>query len=491
MEGIEIIRLKLGSLIGLILIVVLVFFMNSGFVWADSPGDSAKESVVPPNDDTAKTSTVKIENGEMTLEAVEINLANGTGQFEATGNVILTLKNNGLRMETGRLTYDSVTGIVQAPGLVKVIHGQAVLTINSLEYNLKNNAGSGGELQGIITGTEDGRDLNLTGKSIAIKNGVEVIEDTLVTRCPRPNPDYVFKARRVTVDDQRIRLANVVLYIKGIPVFYLPHLTLHTDRKEGDFPEIQLNYDNVKGAVFKEQSASVINKKLDFYTDIFIETQGKSNVGLGLGYQFTDSVSNRVFINNDLKGSWNIKDMVTFNTPGFLIVADGLIPLSPDNERQYGVSVTRKYWQGWGGSWQLGVLARSVAKLADPSDSGSEYGGTYAGYRLDYKPAANVTLSLLRLDNYAGTGDYRDYEVYTGFNLLYQWNVPLSTSFDLNLSGRYNFSGTDYLSNTLYAVPQYWIRQNYELVYNSCCWSINLGWDQVFKSWSLGATFKL
>lgn len=489
MEVIEIIRTKLNPLIGLMLAVLFIFFFNSGSVLADLPGKSGTEPAFTTSDNAAGKNTVKFESDEMTLEAAEINLV-GEGLIEANGNAVLTMKNNGLRIETGQLTYNSATGIVKAPGQVKIINSQAVLVINSLTYDLKNNTGSGGALEGTITKTDDGRDSSVTGKRLEIKKGTEVIEDTTVTRCPRPKPDYVFKAKRVTMEGKLIRLASVVLYIKGIPVLYLPHFTLHTDRKR-DFPEIQLNYDNVKGSIFKEKSASAINDKFDFHTDLSIETQGKSNVSVGLGYQITKPLANHVFVNNDLKGSWTIRDMVTFNTASFLVVADALTPLLSGNEYQSGISITRKYWQGWGGSWQMEVLARSVSKRSDPSLASSEYGGTYAGYQLDYKPADNLTLSVLRLDNYGGSGIYKDFEVYTGYNLLYNWTVPLSTSFDLNLSGRYNFSGTNYLSSTFYPEPQYWINQKYDLIYNSCCWSINLGWDQVYKSWNFGAIFKL
>lgn len=482
MEVIEIIRPQWGSLIGLILAVMLAVFINTGSVLADSTA----ESVATANNDAVRKAAVNFKNDEMTLEAAEIDLVD-EGLIEARGNVVLTLIKSGLRIETGQLTYNSATGIVKAPGRVKVINSQAVLIIDFLTYDLKNYTGSGGALEGTITGTGDGRDSNVTGKNIEIKNGAQVVEDTTVTRCPRPDPDYVFKAGQVMMEGKLIRLTNVVLYVKGIPLFYLPHLTLHSDRKR-DFPEILLNYDNAKGIIIKHQSVSPINEKFDFHTDVSIETRGDSNVSLGLGYQFTKPLANHIFINNDLKGSWTIKDMVTFDTPSLFVVADGLASLS-GNEYQSGISVTRKYWQGWGGSWQLGVLARSVSKR-DPSDPSSEYGGTYAGYQLDYKPAGNLTLSVLRLDSYGGSGIYKDFEVYTGYNLLYNWMIPIGTSFDLNLSGRYNFSGTDYISDTFYSQPQYWVRQKYELVYNSCCWSVNLGWDQVAKSWSFGAIFK-
>jgi hypothetical protein len=486
MEVIEIIRTKLNPWIGLIFAVGLILVIHNGSVLADSTEKPDTEPAVTASDDAVQKNTVKFESDEMMLEAVEINLV-GEGLIEANGNAVLTMKNNGLRIETGQLTYDTGAGIVKAPGLVKVTNSQTVLMINSLTYNLKNNTGSGGALEGTITKTDDGRDSSVTGKKLEIKNETEVIEDATVTRCPRPDPDYIFKAKRVTMEGKRVHLASVVLYIKGIPVFYLPHLTLHPDQKR-DFPEIQLNYDNTKGVIIKEQSVSAINDKLDFHTDVSIETLGKSNVGVGLGYQFTKPLANHVFVNNDLKGFWNIRDMVTYNTQSFLVVADALAPLSSGNEYQSGISITRKYWQGWGGNWQVGILARSVSKL---DETATKYGGTYAGYQLDYKPVDNLTLSVLRLDNYEGSGIYKDFEVYTGYNLLYNWTVPLSTSFDLNLSGRYNFSGTDYLSNVHYNDPQYWISQKYDLIYNSCCWAINLGWDQVYKSWNFGAIFKL
>jgi hypothetical protein len=485
MEGTDIIRSKFGLWIGLVIILVLGIHCS---VLADSAGKPEPDPGITTSDNGAKQNTVKLENEEMVLEAAELNLV-GDGLIEASGNVELTMKKNELRFETSQLSYDSVSGVITAPKTIKVINSQAVLEIDSLTYNLKNNTGSGGALEGTITKTGDGRDTHVSGKTIEISQKGEVMTNTTVTRCPQLNPHYVLKAKRITLEGKSIRLSSVVLYIKGIPVFYLSQYTLHTDHKR-DFPEVQLSYDNTKGIILKEQSTSAINDRLDFRTDISVETLGKSNVSVGLGYQFNKSLADHLFINTDLKGSWTVGDMVTYNTPGYLVVADGLVPLSVDNERQYGISVTRKYWQGFGGRWQVGVLARSVSKLdsttVDPND---EYGGTYAGYQIDYKPADNLTLSLLRLDSYGGSGLYKDFEVYTGTNLMYNWTIPLNPSFDLNLSGRYNFSGTNYLSSVYYDNPQYWIRQKYDLVYNTCCWSVNLGWDQVYQSWNFGVVF--
>lgn len=470
----------------MIIVALLILIINNGMVLADPVNQAGQEPMVNAGDGGTENQMVKLENDEIILNSAEINLE-GEGLIEANGNVVLTIKNSGIRIETGQLIYNSESGFVKAPGKVKVTDSQAILFIDSLTYDLKNDTGSGGALEGTITKSDDGRDSSVTGKRIEIKNGKEIIKDTTVTRCPRPDSHYIFKARQVAMEGKKIRLSNVVLYIKGIPVFYLPQLMLHTDRKR-DFPDIQVSYDNAKGIIIKEQSATAINDRLYFHTDLSIETLGDSRVSLGLGYQFTEPLVNHVFINTNLKGSWTISDKVTYNTKNFLVVADGAFPLSADNERQYGISVTRKYWRGWGGKWQLGVMARLVSKL-DPT--ATEYGGTYAGYQLDYKPAENLTLSLLRLDNYAGTGDYKDFEVYTGLNLMYNWTVPLSASFDLNLSGRYNFNGAQLWSGSDYTDPQYWIRQKYELVYNTCCWSVNLGWEQALKSWNFGVVFKL
>ncbi len=412
--------------------------------------------------------------------AAHINYSGNDDSFEAIGNVIVNVNNSGLQLETERLLYVKDQGIITAPDKVKVISDQAVFTIGSFTYDLENDMGSGNSIEGTVAGEE--RDYHITGKSVAITESINTISDTQVTRCPRPKPEYYLKAAQVTIDNDRVRLSKVVIYIGVVPVFYLPVFSFQMNKK-WDLPIIQLDYDQIKGIIFKTKTSSSLNQKTNFHTDIYIESLGSSDVGVGFGYEITDNLVERVMLSNDLKGTWKIKDDLSYNTKNISIVADGLMSLTGIEERQLGLSITRKYWEGWGGRWQLGLLGRYLSKR---STSGTEYGGIYAGYRLDYKPVDNLTLGLLRLDTYSGPSDYRDFEVYPGLNLIYDWNIPLNTNFSLNFSGVYNVMGAPIWTGGGYSDPQYWVHQDFKLSYKSCCWLVNLGWDNVAKSWTIG-----
>jgi hypothetical protein len=477
MGVIKINKFQLSFMTGLICFI-FGFFIGSGPVLAETPSAT--------NEDSTPKTLVQLKNERFSLEAEQINYSGDDGSMEAVGGVILVDNKTGLRMETEQLIYNSGNGIVKVPGAAKITTNQAVFRLDSLTYDLKNETGYGGSLQGTVTGYV--RDYQVTGTGIEFKDGVEIIFNPKVTRCLRPKPDYYFTAVQVKIESKKVRLANVLLYIKGIPVFYLPSLTLYTGNKDWDFPEIQIDYSEAKGLILEAKTTSPVKNRIDFHTNIYIETRGNSDVGAGFGYQFGRYFADQITISNDLKGTWKIKDELAYNTSDFLIVADGLKSVTgSSDERRLGLSATRKYWQGFGGSWRFKVLARYLAKF---DNSGAEYGGTYAGYQLDYKPIDNLSFSVLRLDTYFGPGDYRDFEVYPGLNLLYNWTIPLSKSFSLNLSGANNMPGTYYLAGVKYPDLQYWVHQDYKISYNSCCWSFNLGWDDVAKSWSFGPTFK-
>ena len=478
------VKQKIG--IQFILVILLIFSLNCISVFGAEASGSDNEMITK--------NPVKLENEMMALDAKEINYSNDNGIIEASGGVTVTFKNDDLRLETEQLTYNSIDGIVKASGIVKMITSQAVFLINTITCDIKNKTGSGGSLTGTIFGNAvDVRDYSITGKSIEYKNGIKVISRATVTRCPKVKPDYLFKAKKVTIKEKRVYLSNIVLYIKGIPIFYFPEFSFLIGKKDWDLPPIQINFDKVYGTIINENSIAPINSKWDFRTNIAVETEGTSNVGVGIGYHFNNKLLDCFSVNNDLAGNWKLADAVFYNTRNFLFSVDGLAALSGTDEGQFGFSITRKYWRGWGGDWQFGILARREAKRVDQNSA--FYGGIYGGFQLDYKPFKNLTLSVLQLNNYviytqpnmfsnnAGQDDYNDFYVSIGTNFLYNYNIPLNQSFKFNLSGQYNFT------QKYYYTGQQWVTQNYSIVYDSCCYAIKLGWDNVFQGWQFGPDF--
>ena len=446
---------------------------------------------------------IKLENDQIQLVAARVNYEGSGGIAEASGDVILTVNQFNLRLETDRLTYDPGNGEITIPGKVHLVSAQADLMVDTFHYNVKTETGTGGAIHGTILDVP--RNFLISGKSLQVQNGVVTFREAELTRCIYPTSEYVLMVRQASLDKDVLYLHGIFLKFLGVPVGYYPSYKIKTGQDGIENPlSLSLGYNTDDGVVLNFSVTPQLNDNLDWSANGTLSSQGDSLVGAGLGVHLNEYLADRVNLGYDFQKS----SFIVFNTinlnyrhplanlmfnydhyfyggddnlsfsvarDGGMIGAqlDGMREFSSTAENQLGLTINRKFQRGWLGDWQYGIMARHVSKL---DETGYEYGGTYGGYHVDFRPNPYLTLSYLRLDSYSG-GDYRDFEPNLGSSGIYNINLPLKQKLTLGIGGTYNFTDAA------------WKSRIYQLNYASDCYSIQVGWDTVTGAWNLTPTF--
>lgn len=416
--------------------------------------------------DAAGTTEVKIE------AAGNINYDMDTDSTIASGEVILTKED--IIIECQELNYNGKTGEVQAFGDVKITTAKYTYQTKHLNYNLNRKMGDLAEFKGKLS--EGSNDYYFTGKDGSINGDTGTISKASMTRCPRPKSDYVLTAKRIDYDNQRVYLHHAILKVKGIPVFYFPRLSFKIDNS--DLPDIKLNNDNEEGLQVNFDYAGPIENNRSWHYKGELSTKGSNSIGFGVKYYFDDHFSNRVNLAYDFDDFWVLDNQISYDARLFSLYLDGIMEFSDREEKQLGIRLTRKYWETSIGKWRFGVLARNVYAL---DSSKQEYGGTYWGDQLDYNPSRYVMFSYLWLDSEKNNEDFRDFleDYQLGNNYLYNIKIPLSNSFSLGLNGTYNSEASNE-----------WIRRFYGIKYETCCFRLSTGWNDISESWEMEAGIK-
>jgi lipopolysaccharide export system protein LptA len=445
----------------------------------ESNGTAAKQKV-----------NLKIENGQ--VEAEQIIYNNKTGIVNASGEVKITttdgiiiraeklvydfntqdaqfsggveLTQNDQMMTAREIHYQGKDGSVTASGGVKVVAGKVTYQTETIHYNLQTKTGFLGRVTATISAVE--RNYSVVGKSMETREGITTVKNAKITRCEKRHPEYFYLAKKMTYDGQRLRLTHIILYVKGIPLFYFPYLSLNVNNK--NLPKIEPRYDPDDGLSIRYDYSVPAGKNIDWRFQGELQTHDYSNVSFGIASS-KGNFSNYAVTYYNFEGYLGVRDQLTHETPLLRTVIDGYQDFSNAEGNELGFSVTRKYWPTPVGRWQLGVLGRRVSKL---DGSGDEYGGIYGGYRLDYNPYPNWTLSLLRLykiesKNY---GDFmEDFNI--GSNWMYDGGVPIDKRYSFGLTGTYNSD------------QSLWIHRVYEIRHETDCIRMSFGWDDAKDSW--------
>ncbi len=421
---------------------------------------TASDKVKMVSDDLVMTCDTLVYNGE-------------TGIAKAERNVRLVKSETVITADN--LVYNNTTGLVEASGKVTLSSKQGVFQTEHISYNVKTTAGQLGEFSSKIPGQD--RDFLVTGKGATTSETVTEVNGASLTRCPFPKPEYQFSAKRIQIDEKTIRLEQVVLRLKGVPVFYFPKLSLNRDNKQ--LPRFDLGYDGDDGMKFDYDYTNRRSDSFDWRFHGKLTSQGDSKVGFGFGTHWGD-LSNQTDIEYNFDGYAILNDTLKVNSKNYALVIDGSRDFSDSTTDKIGFELTRKYWESPIGSWQLGVLGRYITT----TDGGTEYTGTYGGYKLEYRPIDNLTLGLVQLDNLNGNRqdwDYleknylrEDYQYALGSNLIYNYRIPINKRLFATVDGVYNFNRSSH--------PNDWIRQAYTLTSETCCFSTSLGWDAAENS---------
>lgn len=411
---------------------------------------------------------------------IEVKIeAEGSVDYDLSTNLTTASKNvvlskGDLTIECQNLIYDGETGVVRAFGDVKISTGDYSYQTQSLYYDLNRQTGNLAEFKGRLKG--DSRDYYFFGRESALSLEEGVISKAAMTRCPKPNPDYLLTTKQIDYDSERVYLRNVVLKVKGIPVFYFPRLSFKRD--DADLPDIRLDYNHDDGLKVEIDAPGPVKNNWSRHYRVKVSTRGTNELGYGLKYRLTDQISNTAYLYYNFDGYWRLEDYLGYQARRFDLSIGGYKEFSDTEKTELGISLTGKHWGTPVGSWRAQLLARDVSAL---NSLKQEYGGIYWGYRLDYKPFSWLDLSYLRLNSEAENeafGDFfEDYKL--GDNYFYNVKIPLTPVYSFVADGTYNADN-----------DVNWIRRFYGINYETCCFRITMGWDDLERSWEFATRIK-
>ncbi|HEY8462715.1 MAG TPA: OstA-like protein [Bacillota bacterium] len=367
-----------------------------------------------------------------------------------------------VQITADELVYYGNTGIVEASGNVRLTNQRGEYRTEHLTYNVFTSSGSLASFTATLKGNP--KDFHLQGEGLELTPESSVVAKVEITRCPKANPDYVLRANRVKIIGQKVQLKHVVVKVYGIPVFYLPLLSFNTNQ---NLPELVPGYQNEDGLKLRFNfplSGSAISE-WTFKGDL--SSRGDEST-LGMEYTTSwDRSKNQFDLLYNLDGWWHLADVFTYETSNLRVTADGYRDFSDSKERQLGVKITRKFWDTAIGAWQIGVLSRKAKAFET-----QEFGGTYFGVQVDYKPYSNVKLSYLRIKSLTD-GDYGDLmeDFGVGDNLLYEISIPIGADLRFSMNGSYNLDESE------------WYHQVYSLTKTDCCFSPTISYDRADHSW--------
>ena len=186
-----------------------------------------------------------IETTPVNISANEVT-ANGTQNLTYSGNV--TVSQGDRLIKADEAVYDGDEGTLVTSGNISIHTPQ--LTINSpasIESNLKSNVSTFSDATFQLNGSV----ARGSSKLVTVNNEQKSteVEDFTFTTCPVGDNSWYFKAGSVALDqnDSFGESYHNVLYVKDVPVLYLPYLNFPTTnrRKSGLlYPSVSISSNN-------------------------------------------------------------------------------------------------------------------------------------------------------------------------------------------------------------------------------------------------------
>ena len=189
------------------------------------------------------------DQGPVTLTADHIEYDTQTGDVAADGHVVATRGSTTITAD--HLAGNLKSGDVQAMGHVVLTQPGRTATGESLKYNYRTRVGE------MSQGVAKYAPWTLTGKTITTASGQAVALAASATPCDPAHPAFLVTAKRVVVvPDDYLTAYDAVLYVYGVPVFYVPAYTASLKKGRNAASGPSLGYDNFSG-VWAEYSQYV------------------------------------------------------------------------------------------------------------------------------------------------------------------------------------------------------------------------------------------
>jgi lipopolysaccharide assembly outer membrane protein LptD (OstA) len=186
--------------------------------------------------------SVPADHGPITLTADHIEYNQQTGNVVADGHVVATRGSTTITAD--HLTGNLKSGGVEATGRVTLTQPGRTTTGESLHYNYLTRVGA--MSQAVVKSGP----WTLKGQTVTTAGGRGDLLAASATPCDPAHPAFLVKAKKVVVvPGDYLKAYDAVLYVYGVPVFYVPVFT--TSLKPGRnvvSSAPTAGYDNFNGA---------------------------------------------------------------------------------------------------------------------------------------------------------------------------------------------------------------------------------------------------
>ncbi len=221
---------------------------------------------------------------EKEVEVYANSVAQNKNSATISGGVIVVYNGDVMSADGG--VYDIKKKIITLKGNVIIIgkNGKRV-SAKTLKVNLDNNKVAFKDFFEI----DDKKIWIAAKKANKLDNNI-TLKNALFSSCAVGNPDWMIGFSKALYDtkSEKLKLDDAKIYIKDIPVFYVPYLPLFLSKKRRSgllFP--RFIYDNNDGFVYSQPIFWAISKSQDLEFDLL--TRSNRGYGIFATYRIADT----------------------------------------------------------------------------------------------------------------------------------------------------------------------------------------------------------
>ncbi len=193
------------------------------------------------------------------------------------GNVRMLFDNN--KLEADEVIIEERKKKISAQGNVVFMEKEKKITAESINYNTENKTAD--FVQGRLTFAPwylSAKKMEKTGEKKFISSG------SVLTTCELSSPHYFFKARKLDlILEDSISTRDVLLCIRGIPLFYLPFYYQSLKKRKMSI-EIYPGYGEREGFYLRNKIGYPVSKNT--YGKIYLDYLKKKGWGTGVEYNY-------------------------------------------------------------------------------------------------------------------------------------------------------------------------------------------------------------
>jgi len=227
------------------------------------------------------TATCFAEELPTTIISDSLDYDKETSTYIAKGSV--KVQQGVVTIEAIEMKYNEKTSDVFAEGDVRYDTPDVFIKAERAEYNM--NAKTGKFYNAEVFSKHD--NFHVSGPVMEKRGEKEYfLEKATATTCDGPSPAWCFKGSKVDIIiGDRLTSRNTTFNIKGLPVLYTPYLwaPVKTERKTGFLPPV-LGYSRLSGLFYRQPFFWAIDEDKD--ATFNLDWYGKRGFGEGVEYRY-------------------------------------------------------------------------------------------------------------------------------------------------------------------------------------------------------------